>query len=67
MSMGIGTFIKLIQALDADAGSLLGFPPVPGEKRYRDICYRISHLRAAEQEIVLRMVETLVESLRQRR
>lgn len=63
MSMGIGTFIKLVQALDADAGSLLGFPPAAGEKQYRDICYRISHLRAAEQEIVLQTVKTLVEGL----
>ena len=63
MSMTIGIFIKLVQALDTDAGSLLGLLPESGEKRYRALCYRISHLRAAEQEIVLRTVETLVEEL----
>lgn len=67
MSMGIGTFIKLVQALDADAGSLLGVPPTAGEKQYRDICYRISHLRECDRKIVLRTVETLVESLWQGR
>ena len=63
MSMTIGIFIKLVQALDTDAGSLLGILPASGEKRYRDLCYRISHLRAAEQEIVLRTVDALVEEL----
>lgn len=67
MSMGIGTFIKLVQALDADAGILLGVPPTAGEKQYRDICYRISHLRECDRKIVLRTVETLVESLWQGR
>lgn len=67
MSMGIGTFIKLVQALDADAGSLLGFPPAAGEKQYRDICHCISHLRECDRKTVLRTVEALVESLRQGR
>ena len=67
MSMGIGTFIKLVKALDTDAGSLLGLPSVSEEKCYRDMCYRVSHLRAAEQEIVLRTVEVLVENLRRER
>ena len=67
MSMSIGTFIKLVKALDTDAGSLLGLPSVSEEKRYRDMCYRVSHLRAVEQEIVLRTVEVLVENLRRER
>lgn len=67
MSMGIGTFIKLVQALDADVGSLLGFPPVTGEKQYRDILYRICHLKKCEKEIVLRTVEALVEELQKNR
>ena len=67
MSMGIGTFIKLVQALDTDADSLLGLLPVSGEKQYRDICYQISHLRECDRKTVLRTVEALVESLRQGR
>lgn len=67
MSMGIGIFIKLVQALDADAGSLLGILPGPEGKRYRNIVYRISHLKAGEQEAVLRTVETLVEELHRNR
>ena len=67
MSMTIGIFIKLVQALNADAGSLLGLLPASGEKRYRALCYRISHLRAEEQEIVLRTVDALVEELHRNR
>ena len=67
MSMGIGTFIKLVQALDTDAGSLLGTLPGPEGKRYQNIFYRISHLKAGEQEAVLRTVETLVEELHRNR
>lgn len=67
MSMGIGTFIKLVQAMDADANSLLGIVPGLEKKQYRDMIHRITHLRATEQEVVLRTVETLVESLRQGR
>lgn len=67
MSMGIGTFIKLAQAMGADANDLLGIVPDAGKKQCRDMFHRISHLRAAEQEIVLRTVEALVESLRQGR
>ncbi len=67
MSMTIGIFIKLVQALVADAGSLLGLLPASGEKRYRALCYRISHLRAEEQEIVLRTVDALVEELHRNR
>lgn len=67
MSMGIGTFIKLVQALDADAGSLLGLLPGQGERQYQDICYRISHLRECDRKTVLRMVETLVEELHRNR
>ena len=67
MSMGIVTFIKLVQVLDADANSLLGITTGMGRKQHRDIFHRIAHLRESEQEIVLRTVETLVESLRQGR
>ena len=67
MSMGIGTFIKLVQALDTDAGSLLGILPELEGKQYQDIFYRISHLKAGEQEVVLRTVETLVEELHRNR
>lgn len=67
MSMGIGTFIKLVQAMDADANDLLGIAPGLEKKQYQDILRRIIHLRAEEQEIVMRTVETLAESLRQGR
>lgn len=63
MSMTIGIFIKLVQALETDADRLLGILPEPGRKQYQEIFYRISHLRAGEQETVLRTVETLVEGL----
>ena len=67
MSMGIGTFIKLVQAMDADANDLLGIAPGLEKKQYQDMLRRIIHLRPEEQEIVLRTVETLAESLRQGR
>ncbi len=67
MSMTIGIFIKLVQALDTDADRILGIIPEPERKEYREIFYRISHLRAGEQEIVLRTVETLVEELHRNR
>lgn len=67
MSMGIVTFIKLVQAMDADANDLLGIAPGLEKKQYQDILHRIIHLRPEEQEIVLRTVETLAESLRQGR
>lgn len=67
MSMGIGTFIKLVQAMGADANNLLGIVPETGKKKYGDMVHRISHLKAADQEIVLRTVETLVEGLQQGR
>ena len=63
MSMGIVTFIKLVQALDTDADMLLGILPGLEGKQYRDILYRVSHLRDADREVVLRTVETLVEGL----
>ena len=67
MSMGIGTFIKLVQAMGADANDLLGIVPELEKKQHQDIFYRISHLKAADQKIVLRTVETLVDSLHQGR
>ena len=67
MAMGIGTFINLVQAMDADADSLLGVISDSGKKRHGDIFHRISHLREPEREIVLRTIEALVESLRRGR
>lgn len=67
MSMGIGTFIKLVQAMDADANHLLGIVPRLEKRQYRDMIHHITHLRVTEQEVVLRTVETLVESLQQGR
>lgn len=67
MSMSIGIFIKLVQALDMNADRMLGILPELEGKQYRDIFSRISHLREADREIVLRTTETLVESLRQGR
>lgn len=67
MSMGIGTFIKLVQAMGADPNGLLGIVPELEKKQYQDIFYRISYLKAADQKIVWRTVETLVESLHQGR
>ena len=63
MSMGIGTFIRLVQAMGTDANDLLGIVPELEKKQYQDIFYRISHLKAADQQIVLRTVEALVEGL----
>ena len=34
--MGIGTFIKLVQAMGADANELLGIVPEAGKKQYQD-------------------------------
>ena len=65
MAMGIGTFINLVQAMDADG--LLGVISDSGKKRHGDIFHRISHLREPEREIVLRTIEALVESLRRGR
>lgn len=67
MAMGIGTFINLVQAMDAGADSLLGVISDSGKKRHGDIFHRISHLREPEREIVLRTIEALVESLRRGR
>ena len=67
MAMGIGTFINLVQAMDADADSLLGVISDSGKKRQGEIFHRISHLREPEREIVLRTIEARVESLRRGR
>lgn len=67
MAMGIGTFVKLVQAMEADANDLLGIAPKQGKEPYRDIARRIRCLGVTEQEVVLRTVETLAESLRQYR
>lgn len=67
MSMGIGTFLKLAQAMGTDANSLLGIVPEADGKIYRDMLSHISRLSEPEQEIVLRTVETLVEGLRKGR
>ena len=67
MAMGIKTFIKLVQAMEADANDLLGIIPGQEKGQYRDITRHIRRLGVTEQEIVLRTVETLAESLRQGR
>ena len=67
MSMGIGIFLKLVQALETDANSLLGIVPEPEERQCRNITSNISCLGEAEQEIVFRTVATLVDALRKRR
>lgn len=68
MSMTIGIFMKLTQALDTDANSLLGIVPTgEADRRYRDILYQVSHLRAHEQKIVLRTMEVLADELRRNR
>ena len=36
MSMGIGTFIKLVQAMGADANDLLGIVPELEKKQFQD-------------------------------
>lgn len=67
-AMTIGIFMRLVQVLDMDAGFLLGIQATGQENRkYRDLLYRIRHLREGEQEIVLRTVETLVEAFCQSR
>lgn len=66
MSMGIGTFIKLVQAMEADANDLLGVVPKQEKGRHCDIVRHIRRLGMTEQEIVMRTIETLAESLRQR-
>lgn len=63
MSMTIGIFIKLVQVLDTDANSLLETSSGLDRRQYQDIFYRISHLGAGKQEIVLKTIETLVEGL----
>lgn len=67
MAMGIETFVKLVQAMEADANDLLGIAPKQGKEPYQDIARRIRRLGVTEQEIVLRTVETLAESLLQSR
>lgn len=68
MSMTIGIFMKLAQALDTDANSLLGIIPAgEADRRCRDILYQVSHLKAHEQKIVQRTVEALADELRRNR
>ena len=68
MSMTIGIFIKLVHALDTDANGLLGIVPAgETERKYRDVLYRISHLKTYEQKIVLRTAEVLADELRRNR
>lgn len=67
MSMGIDTFLKLVQAMGTDANNLLGIAPEAEGKIYRDMLNRISRLGEPEQEIVLRVVEILVEGLQKGR
>lgn len=64
--MGIGTFIKLVQAMEADANDLLGIIPKQEKGRHGDIVRHIRRLGMTDQEIVMRTIETLAESLRQR-
>ena len=57
-------FIKLVHALDTDANGLLGSVPAgETERKYRDVLYRLSHLKTYEQKIVLRTAEVLVDEL----
>ncbi|MCM1192874.1 MAG: helix-turn-helix domain-containing protein [Acetatifactor muris] len=64
MSMGIGIFLKLVQALDADANMLLGIIRAgEADGDYRNILHRISHLKKREQEIIMRMAEALADEL----
>ncbi|WP_334305690.1 helix-turn-helix domain-containing protein [Parablautia intestinalis] len=68
MAMTIGIFMKLTQMLDTDANSLLGIVPAgEADRRYRDILYQVSHLKAHEQKIVQRTVEALADELRRNR
>lgn len=67
MSMGIGIFLKLVEALETDANSLLGIAPESEERQRGNITSSISCLEEAEQEIVFRTVETLVDALRKGR
>ena len=67
MAMGIKTFIKLVQAMEADANDLLGIIPGQETRPHRDIARHIRRLGMTEQEIVMRTVETLADSLWQYR
>ena len=66
--MTVGIFIKLVRALDTDADRLLGIVPAgETERKYRDILFRLSHLKTYEQKIVLRTTEVLADELRRNR
>ena len=68
MSMTIKIFIKLVQALDTDANRLIGIVPAgETERKYRNVLYRLSHLKTYEQKIVLRTAEVLADELRRNR
>jgi transcriptional regulator with XRE-family HTH domain len=65
-AMSIEIFIKLVGVLDADANELLGgivFTVGKGG-RFQDMFYHINHLKACNQAVVLKTMETLVEELR---
>lgn len=64
MAMGIETFLKLVEAMEADANDLLGIVWVkePDRER-RNILYRVSRLEKREQEIVMRTVGVLMDEL----
>lgn len=63
--MSIAVFQRLAQALGMSADQLLG-EPEPGEEekgQIERVGYRIQHLSQADREIVLRTVDTLIDTL----
>lgn len=64
MAMSVGTFKKLVQALEVDVGVLLGVNvPDVGENRCLDVLQGIRNLGRREQETVLQTVEKLLDRL----
>lgn len=66
MAMSVGTFKKLAQALEVEAGALLGVEAHDaGEGCCPDVFRSIRHLGRREQEAVLQAVEKLLDRLGQ--
>ena len=69
MAMSVETFRKLVRALEADVGELLGHAGFTkkGEGGIREIFSRISHMEQQKREIVVQTVKALVDALEENR
>ena len=68
-AMSVEIFARMVQALEADAGELLGGQFFdPERKRTLDnLAFRISHLRREDREIVTKTMEAMLDGFSARR